>query len=80
MLGFRGDTILWFNAGGAAHTTTSGTPGNLDGLWNSGSPQNTWIQPGGSFQRVFDDTTGTFNYFCIPHAVQNMVGTVTVNP
>lgn len=76
----RGDTIVWFNAGTMAHTTTSGTPGNLSGLWNSGTPQSSWIQPCGLFERVFDDTVGTFPYFCIPHAVQQMFGTVTVTP
>jgi plastocyanin len=76
----RGDTIVWFSAGTMAHTTTSGTPGNLTLLWNSGSPQASWVQPCGSFERVFDDTVGTFPYFCIPHAVQQMVGSVTVTP
>ena len=76
----RGDTILWWNAGSAEHTTTSRTPGNLDGLWNSGSPSSTWLKPGQSFQRVFNDTTGTFDYFYIPHAALQMFGTVTVDP
>ena len=76
----RGDTILWWNAGSAEHTTTSRTPGNLDGLWNSGSPSSTWLKPGQSFQRVFNDKTGTFDYFYIPHAALQMFGTVTVDP
>jgi plastocyanin len=76
----RGDTIVWFNAGAMSHTTTSGISGSPDGLWNSGNPPSSWIPPGGMFQRVFDDTTGTFPYFCIPHATLNMLGSVTVNP
>ena len=31
-----GDTVSWTQQDGVAHTTTSGTPGNLDGAWDSG--------------------------------------------
>jgi plastocyanin len=76
----RGDTIVWFNAGNANHTTTSGTALPGDGLWNSGTDPADWMRPGTTFLRAFDDTTGTFAYFCIPHVQVNMRGTVTVNP
>ncbi|MDH3215654.1 MAG: plastocyanin/azurin family copper-binding protein [Candidatus Krumholzibacteria bacterium] len=75
----RGDTIIWFNAGSARHTTTSGD-GAPDGLWNSGSDVASRMAPGAMFERVFDDTTGTFKYYCIPHFAFDMKGTVTVNP
>ncbi|UCG52357.1 MAG: hypothetical protein JSW58_02045 [Candidatus Latescibacterota bacterium] len=78
----RGDTVVWFNAGDNRHTTTSGVNGVPDGLWDSGSGDPiAWLRPGQSFQRIFDDTTGVFPYFCEPHwSAYNETGTVTVNP
>ena len=75
----RGDTVVWFNAGSAGHTSTSGTGCAPDGLWDSGS-----LGGGESFAVVFDatgvDTTGTIPYYCIPHCGVGMVGSVTINP
>ena len=79
----KGDTIVWYNAGpNASHSTTSGTDGTPDGLWDSGSGGPAfWMRPGQRFVRVFDDTTGTFPYYCEPHwATFNMTGSVIVNP
>jgi plastocyanin len=53
------------------HTVTSGTPGNADGLFNSGN-----LSGGGTFSYAFD-TPGTYDYYCIPHA-PNMNGSVVV--
>lgn len=67
-----GDTVhwQWVKPG---HSTTSGVPGNPDGLWDSGVQNKRF-----SFDRVFP-TAGTFNYFCTPHGeCCGMVGTVTV--
>jgi plastocyanin len=67
-----GDTVEWTWAG-ANHSTTSGTPGNPDGLWDSGVHGIGFV-----FSRVFT-TPGTFNYFCSPHGLCcGMIGTVTV--
>src|SRR5262249_3704127 len=67
-----GDTVQWVWAGDN-HSTTSGTPGNPDGLWDSGV-QNT----GFTFSYTFN-TVGTFNYYCTPHgSCCGMVGTVVV--
>ena len=75
----RGDTVVWFNAGSAGHTTTSGTGCSPDGLWDSGS-----LGSGESFSVVFSDAgvaqTGTIPYYCIPHCAVGMKGTVTVTP
>ena len=64
-----GDTIEWIWAGND-HSTTSGTPGNPDGLWDSG------VQNSGfTFSYTFN-TAGTFSYICTPHPF--MKGTVIV--
>src|ERR1041385_4994766 len=55
-----GDTVQW-NFVSSGHTTTSGTPGSPDGLWDSGI-QN----PGSTFSFTFTEA-GSFPYFCTPH-------------
>src|SRR5689334_14495813 len=67
-----GDTVRWvWDANG--HSSTSGTPGHPDGMWDSGT-QNT----GFTFSFTFTNA-GTFSYFCTPHgACCGMTGTVTV--
>jgi plastocyanin len=67
-----GDTVRWnFSSGG--HSTTSGTPGNPTGLWDSGIRGQ-----GAMFSRTFN-TVGTFPYFCTPHGqCCGMTGTVRV--
>ena len=68
-----GDTVQWTWAGDN-HSTTSGTPGSPDGLWDSGVHNIGFV-----FSRVFT-TPGTFNYFCSPHGLCcGMIGTVIVN-
>ena len=68
-----GDTIDWVWAANG-HSTTSGTPGNPDGLWDSGV-QNAPF----TFSHTFN-TPGTFSYYCSPHGnCCGMVGTVTVS-
>ena len=59
-----GDTVVWTNLDGAAHTVTSNT-----GVWDSGTIRGS----GGTFSRAFA-TTGTFEYFCHLHSW--MLGTV----
>jgi plastocyanin len=67
-----GDQVRW-TFGSNGHTTTSGSPGMPNGIWDSGlRPQ------GATFTRTFN-ATGTFPYYCTPHGgCCNMVGTVTV--
>ena len=55
-----GDTVQWTWAG-SGHSSTSGTPGNPDGLWDSGVQNSGFV-----FSHTFT-TAGTFNYFCSPH-------------
>jgi outer membrane protein assembly factor BamB/plastocyanin len=67
-----GDTIKWVNqTSSITHTTTSGKNCTPDGIWNQS------LSPGASFSLVFN-TAGTFPYFCIPHCLSGMTGTITV--
>jgi plastocyanin len=67
-----GDTVQWV-WDGIGHSSTSGTPGHPDGLWDSGI-----LNTGATFSFTFT-SAGTFNYYCTPHgACCGMVGSVTV--
>lgn len=67
-----GDTVEWIWAA-SGHSSTSGTPGNPDGLWDSGVQNIGFL-----FSRTFT-TPGTFAYFCSPHgSCCGMIGSVTV--
>ena len=67
-----GDSVLWtWSASG--HSSTSGSPGMPNGLWDSGI-----INQGAMFTHTFN-TTGSFPYYCTVHgACCGMVGTVVV--
>jgi plastocyanin len=67
-----GDQVRW-TFSSAGHTTTSGSPGMPNGIWDSGlRPQ------GATFTHTFN-STGTFAYYCTPHGgCCGMVGTVAV--
>ena len=55
-----GDTVRWtFSSGG--HSTTSGSPGMPNNLWDSGIRSQ-----GAVFNHTFP-SAGTFPYYCIPH-------------
>lgn len=67
-----GDTIQWTWAG-PSHSSTSGIPGQPDGLWDSGIHSAPFV-----FSHTFP-TAGTFAYFCTVHgACCGMVGSATV--
>jgi plastocyanin len=67
-----GDQVRWtFSSSG--HSTTSGSPGQPNGIWDSGIRNQ-----GATFTQTFN-SAGTFPYYCTPHGgCCNMVGTVTV--
>ena len=68
-----GDTIEWVWAGNH-HTSTSGTPGSPDGMWDSGINNTGFV-----FSHTFS-TAETFTYYCSPHGVCcGMIGSVVVN-
>jgi plastocyanin len=60
-----GDTVVWTNRDGVAHTVTSNT-----GIWDSGT-----LGQNQSFTRVFS-SAGSFPYHCTIHP--SMTGTITV--
>jgi plastocyanin len=60
-----GDTVDWYNQGGANHTVTSDS-----GAFDSGV-----LSPGGEYSETFD-TPGTYKYHCEIH--ENMHGTILV--
>ena len=67
-----GDQVRWtFSSSG--HSTTSGSPGQPNGIWDSGIRNQ-----GATFTRTFN-SAGTFPYYCVPHGgCCAMVGTVMV--
>jgi plastocyanin len=68
-----GDTVQW-TWSSTGHSSTSGTPGSPNGLWDSGI-----LNQGAMFSHTFN-TVGSFPYYCTPHgACCNMVGTVIVS-
>jgi plastocyanin len=64
-----GTTITWTNKDNMTHTATSGTPGNPDGIFNSGN-----MGQNATFSFTFN-TAGTYSYYCMPHS-STMHGTV----
>jgi len=75
-----GDTVqwMWGSSGlySPSHSSTSGTPGAPNGVWDSGL-----LAPGSVFTHMFN-TAGTFHYYCRLHGqCCGMTGVVTVlNP
>lgn len=82
----QGETITWVNASPIPHTTTGDPEKNpvketrpeLARLppgaqsWDSGL-----LNEGQSFSHTFT-VTGKYQYFCIPHVLSGMLGTITV--
>lgn len=77
-----GETVTWRNTSELVHTVTAdeelaSDPSNVR-LPAGAEPFDSGdISPGESFSRTFD-VPGTYEYFCIPHEMQGMVGTVIV--
>jgi len=67
-----GDSVVWTNNGVNPHSSTSGTNGVPDGLWNSGT-----LSHGSKFTRGFA-TDGRFSYYCQFHYMLGMTGVITV--
>src|SRR5262245_50906923 len=67
-----GDTVRW-TWSSSGHSTTSGSPGMPNNLWDSGLRNQ-----GAVFEHTFP-SAGTFPYYCVPHGgCCGMVGTVRV--
>src|SRR5438552_18850761 len=68
-----GDTVQW-TWSSSGHSSTSGSPGSPNGLWDSGI-----LNQGATFSHTFN-SAGSFSYYCNPHgACCGMVGTVIVS-
>ena len=67
-----GETVTWTNRDGPPHTSTSGEPGALTGLWDSDS-----LRTDKSFSFTFAEA-GSFPYFCSIHpSMRGVVNVVT---
>jgi plastocyanin len=68
-----GDTVEW-TWSSSGHSTTSGTPGQPSGFWDSGI-----LSSGATFSYTFPNA-GSFPYFCSAHGLCcGMIGSVTVS-
>jgi len=69
-----GESVRWTNLEAfIPHTSTSGEPGDPDGLWDSGT-----LSSGESFTQTFDEP-GEFVYYCTFHpTVPAMVGAMVI--
>lgn len=81
-----GQTVTWVNDSSLPHSSTDDLAKNPvaqqfpqysqlpDGAsaWDSGI-----LQPGSTFSQTFT-VAGTYNYFCVPHVLSGMRGTITV--
>jgi len=65
------DIVRWENADTAAHTVTSGSPGAVDGVFDS-----SLFGPGKGFQYQFTEV-GDYEYFCLVHPWMTGIVTVT---
>jgi len=67
-----GDTVQWTWVA-SGHSSTSGTPGHPDGMWDSGI-----LNIESTFSHTFT-AAGTFPYYCTVHGTCcGMIGSVTV--
>lgn len=85
-----GTTVTWKNTGSIGHTITAyedkipdGAAYFASGGFDSeqaakdGYPTKGNVVAGESYEHTFE-TTGTYEYYCIPHELNGMVGTVKV--
>lgn len=77
-----GGTVTWRNTSDVLHTATGDPDQAVDpdnvrlpqgaDPWDSGG-----VTPGSDYSRTFD-VPGEYRYFCIPHELAGMVGTIIV--
>jgi len=66
-----GEEITWSNDDTAPHTVTSGLPGSLDAIFDSGM-----MMAGDTFSVTLDES-GEYPYFCMVHPW--MIGNISIN-
>ena len=79
-----GQTVLWRNTSQIAHTVTAdperAAAEESVRLPNGAEPFDSGdMAPGAEFSRTFT-VAGAYTYFCVPHELAGMVGTLTVEP
>jgi len=67
-----GTTVTWINQSNLNHTVTSGPLGEHDGQFDSGN-----LTPGEQYEYTFS-TPGVYPYYCRPHELEEMAGTIFV--
>ena len=84
-----GTTVTWENVGSIGHTVTASQDNVPDGGFfasggydseqaaRDGYPGDGNVGEGGTYEHTFE-TEGTYEYFCIPHEMNGMVGTIEV--
>jgi len=84
-----GTTVVWENDGSVAHTVTAygeEIPSAADYFASGGFDSESaarddlqagLIDDGETFEHTFE-TTGEYEYFCIPHESADMIGSITV--
>lgn len=85
-----GTTVTWENVGSIGHTITAYedeipdgatyfASGDFDseGAAKDGYPEAGNVTEGGTYEHTFE-TKGTYEYYCIPHEMNGMIGTVEV--
>ncbi|MFC6723072.1 plastocyanin/azurin family copper-binding protein [Halobium palmae] len=85
-----GTTVTWENVGSVGHTITAYEDKIPDGATyfasggfdseqaaKDGYPDEGNVTEGGTYEHTFE-TKGTYEYYCIPHEMNAMVGTVEV--
>jgi len=85
-----GTTVTWENVGSIGHSVTAYEDEIPDGAdyfasgefdsedaANEGYPDEGNVTEGGTYEHTFE-TTGEYEYYCIPHEMNGMVGTVRV--
>ncbi|AHG02640.1 copper-binding protein [Halobacterium sp. DL1] len=85
-----GTTVTWENVGAVAHSVTAYEDEIPDGAAyfasggfdaeqaaNEAYPDEGSIPEGETYEHTFE-TTGTYEYYCIPHEMSGMVGTIKV--
>lgn len=79
-----GGTVVWVNTSSFPHSATGDPSKALDPshvvLPEGATPWDSGILTAGQVFRHTFTVPGEYRYFCIPHELQNMLGTIIVEP
>jgi plastocyanin len=79
-----GQTVTWRNTTQLVHTVTADparaiVPAHASVPRGAATFDSGDIPPGGEFTHTFE-VPGTYRYFCVPHELASMIGTIEVGP